>query len=322
MIRAMTKEDVPGAERAWDAAYATLRAAHHLPLVPRTPESVRQLEARIAYLLGIDPTGSWVAIDGSDEQVVGVSQALVREDVWVLSLLGVSPRCQDRGTGRALLDASLAYGEKTPFGLILCSRDPRAARRYSRAGFDLHPSVTASGRVDRRGLPRSTAAVREGTEADTGFAADLARRLRGGYHDPDLEYLLAEGCRWLVLPDRGYTIARGGKPVVLAAIDETSATELLFAVLAASGPDEIVELNWITARQQWAVRAALEAGLELHPVGPVMTRAWSLLRGPTSRAVPSAEGALGSRVPRPRSAPSTERRSRSAASTSRRTRAQ
>jgi GNAT superfamily N-acetyltransferase len=276
----MTKEDVPAAEQAWDAAYTTLRATHHLPLEPRTAESVQRTEARIAHLLGTDPAGSWVAIDGSDGHVVGVSQALVRQDVWVLSLLGVSPRCQDRGTGRALLHAALAYGEKAPFGLILCSRDPRAARRYSRAGFDLHPSVTAWGRVDRRRLPRSTAAVREGTAADAGFAADLARRLRGGYHGPDLEHLLAEGCRWLVLPGHGYVIASGAKPVVLAAVDETSATDLLFAVLAASAADEIVELNWITAGQQWAVRAALTAGLELHPVGPVMTRGLVAPPGP------------------------------------------
>jgi GNAT superfamily N-acetyltransferase len=284
----MTKEDVPGAEQAWDAAYTSLRAAHHLSVEPRTPESVQRTEARIAHLLGIDPAGSWVAIDGTDEEVVGLSQALVREDVWVLSLLGVSPRCQDRGTGRALLDAALAYGEQAPFGLILCSRDPRAARRYSRAGFDLHPSVTAWGRVDRRRLPRSIAAVQDATAADAGFAADLDLRLRGGSHGPDLEHLLAEGCRWLVLPDRGYTIARGAKPVVLAAVDEMSATDLLFAVLATSANDEVVELNWLTDSQQWAIRAAVEAGLELHPVGPVMTRG---LVGPPGPYLPS--GAFG-----------------------------
>jgi GNAT superfamily N-acetyltransferase len=288
MTRPMTKEDVPAAEQAWDAAYTTLRATHHLPLEARTAASVQRTEARIAHLLGTDPAGSWVAVDGSDGHVVGVSQALVRHDVWVLSLLGVSPRCQDQGTGRALLDAALAYGEQAPFGLILCSRDPRAARRYSRAGFDLHPSVTAWGRVDRRRLPRSTAAVREGTAADASFAADLAHRLRGGYHGPDLEHLLAEGCRWLVLPGHGYVIASGAKPVVLAAVDETSATELLFAVLAASAADEIIELNWITAGQQWAIRAALAAGLELHPVGPVMTRG---LVGPPGPYLPS--GAFG-----------------------------
>src|SRR5207302_6182063 len=129
-------------------------------------------------------------LDEDDGQVVGLSQALVREDLWVLSLLGVSPRGQDHGTGKALLDAALGYGREAPGGLILCSRDPRAARRYSRAGFDLHPSVTAWGRVQRRRLWQPSARVLEGTAADAGLAAELDRRLRGGPHGPDLGRLL------------------------------------------------------------------------------------------------------------------------------------
>jgi GNAT superfamily N-acetyltransferase len=284
----MAKEDVPGAEQVWYAASSAMRTVHHLPVESRTPEIVQRLEERIAHLLSTDPDGSWVAIDEDGGRVVGLSQAFVREDLWVLSLLGVSPVCQDRGTGKALLEAALGYGRKTPVGLILCSRDPRAARRYTLAGFDLHPAITAWGRVKRERLRPPFPEVREGTAADAGLVARLDRRLRGGPHGPDLEHLLGEGCRLLVLPDRGYAVARVAEPVFLAAVDEPSATDLLLAVLAGAGDDEVVEIGWLTASQQWAIRVALEVGLELHPVGPVMTRG---LDTPPAPYLPS--GAFG-----------------------------
>ncbi len=287
-IRPMAKEDVPGAQQAWHAAYSAMRAAYHLPIEDRTPASTQLVENRIAHLLSTDPDGSWVAIDQDDGQVIGLSQALVREDLWVLSLLGVAPAAQDRGTGRALLDAALSYGQDTPVGLILCSRDPRAARRYMLAGFDLHPAVTAWGRLKRVRLRPPSAHVREGTAADAGLAAQLDRRLRGGSHRGDLEHLLGNGCRFLVLPDRGYAVARGAKPVLLAASDEQDAIDLLLAALAGAGDDEVVEVGWLTAAQQWATRVALDVGLELHPVGPVMTRG---LDAPPAPYLPS--GAFG-----------------------------
>ena len=42
--------------------------------------------------------------------------------------------------------------------------------------------------------------------------------------------------------------------------------------LADAEPGREVELNWITAANQWAVEEALAAGLELHPVGPLLVR--------------------------------------------------
>jgi GNAT superfamily N-acetyltransferase len=276
----MSKEDVPSAEQAWHAAASAMRAAHHLPVEARTLDSAQRLERRIHHLLSTDAAGSWVAVDEDDGQVVGLSQALVREDLWVLSLLGVSPACQNHGTGKALLDAALGYGREVPVGLILCSRDPRAARRYSMAGFDLHPSVTAWGQVERGRLRQARTGVRDGTAADAGLAARLDRSLRGGPHGPDLERLLAEGYRFLVLPDRGYAVARGARPLLLAAVDEPSAINLLSAVLAGAEDGEMVEVNWMTSSQQWAIRVAIEAGLELHPVGPVMTRGLDDLPAP------------------------------------------
>src|SRR4051794_7038633 len=176
-IRPMGDDDVAGAAETWIDAFGTMRAAYHLPVEERTDAAVARLQARLRHLLRNDPGGSWVAEDG-DGRVVGLAQALVREGLWVLSLFGVVPGHQEAGVGRRLLDAAVAYGSGVPAGLILCSRDPRAMRRYARAGFDLHPSVTAYGTVDRdRDRLRPDDAVREGGPEDMAFVAALERRL-------------------------------------------------------------------------------------------------------------------------------------------------
>jgi GNAT superfamily N-acetyltransferase len=282
----MTEDDVTDAESAWHDAHSANRERFRLPAVARTPESSPSTADRIRHLLLTDPAGSWVAVE-KGEQVVGLAQALVRDQLWVLSLLGVSPSCQDRGVGKALLDAALSHGSTSPFGLILCSRDPRAARRYLQAGFDLHPSMMAWGRVARSRLP-PTPRVRPGAIADFGAVADLDRQLRHGAHGPDLEWLVQHGRRLILIPDRGYVVARGAKPVVLAARDEETAAELLAASLGSAGEEEILDVQWITAAQQWALRLVVECGLELHPMGPVMTRGFP---GPLRTYVPS--GAFG-----------------------------
>jgi len=285
VIRPMIAGDVADAEVAWADAFDTMRAGYGLPVDARTAESIERSRLRIAHLLSTDPGGSFVAED-SDGRVIGIGQALVREECWVLSLLGVATRHQERGTGAALLAAALGYGSAARTGIILCSRDPRAMRRYARAGFDLHPSVTAHGRVNRSALP-PTGGVRPGGPADLELVATMDRRARGGPHGPDLQHSLGAGCSLLVIDGEGYAVVRGAKPVFLAAATEQAAVELLGACLARAG-DEEVEVNWLTAGQQWAIRVVLAAGLALHPVGPVMTRG---MPAPPSWYLPS--GAFG-----------------------------
>ena len=286
VIRPMLVGDVADAEVAWADAFDTMRAAYGLPVDARSAESIERSCSRIAHLLDTDPGGAFVAEDG-DGRVIGIAQALVREDCLVLSLLGVATHHQERGTGAALLTAALDYGSAARMGIILCSRDPRAMRRYARAGFDLHPSVTARGRVNRSALA-SSSRVRPGGSGDLELVATLDRRARGGPHGPDLQHALDAGCSLLVVDGDGYVVARGAKPVLLAAATEQAATELLSACLARATGDEVVEVNWITAAQQWAISVVLDAGLALHPVGPVMTRG---MPAPPSWYLPS--GAFG-----------------------------
>ena len=72
--------------------------------------------------------------------------SLVREDIWVLSLLGVLPGQQDTGVGRRLLEAAVDYGRHARVGLILTSRDPRAARRYAMSAVIQRASASYFGK--------------------------------------------------------------------------------------------------------------------------------------------------------------------------------
>jgi GNAT superfamily N-acetyltransferase len=285
-VRPMASDDVAVGEAIWFDAINGMRAARGLPVEIREEESAQRTRARLAHILATDPEGSWVAEDG-DGQVVGLTQGLLREDVFVLSLLGVSPRSQEKGTGKLLLDAALSHGAGARAGMIQSSQDPRAMRRYSQAGFDLHPCIAARGLVNHEGLG-SGDEVRDGGPGDLAFAADLDRRMRGGPHGPDLEMLLAQDCRLLVLDGRGYALARGGEPIFLNAVTDEDAAQLLRSCLRSAAQDEVVTVNWITAPQQWAIQVAVAAGLALYPVGPLMTRG---LPGPPRPYLPS--GAFG-----------------------------
>lgn len=275
----MTPEDVPACEAVWHAAWLDVRRRYHVAGLPPpevTPEMVARTQARLERFLTTDPDGSFVAV--TDQRVIGFAEALVREDVWVLSLFGVAVDAQGQGVGRQLLEASLTFGDGRR-GMIVASPDPRAARRYAAAGFTLHPAVTAWGRVDVSRLP-DTDGVRPASSADYGWMGEVDRRCRGASHGVDFEAMADSGCRFLALGREGYVMIGVVGPRLLAAVDEDAAALLLAAALRAAPADEDVEVGWMTARQQWAMRVSLAAGLELHPVGPVCLRGFDDMPGP------------------------------------------
>jgi GNAT superfamily N-acetyltransferase len=289
-VRPFTPDDIAGAADVWDRAFEELRGRFHLPHPERDAESDARFELRVRHFLRTDPDGAWVSHDG--QRVTGVAVAIRRRRLWVLSMLAVGPTAQDRGVGRALLERALAYGDADSPGIILASRDPKAIRRYTLAGFALRPAITAWGPVQRAGLAAVTG-VRDGSVDDLELAADVDRLQRGASHGPDFDLLLADAGRLLVYDHgtrRGYAVVRepDHRPVLLAATDPEVAAMLLTAALADAPPDAEIEVGWLTAAQQWAVRTCLAAGMELHPVGPVMVRGHP---GPMSPYIPN--GASG-----------------------------
>jgi GNAT superfamily N-acetyltransferase len=262
-VRPMRADDVDACREVADAALG----------VPPTPESEEErtsrVRSRIAHLVATDPGGAWVAEAGGD--VVGLSLALLREGVWGLSLFAVAPHLQGGGIGKRLLDRALAYGEDPRGGIILSSEDPKAMRRYARAGFSLRPTVAAAGIVDRSVLPAGLP-VREAAEDGFDLAAEVDREIRGAAHGVDLAEMLRHTFRLHVVDGRGYVVQRQGRPVLLAARDEDAARALLWAALAESAPGSTVDVDFIAAGQDWAIDVLLTAGLALSPNGSLFVR--------------------------------------------------
>lgn len=267
-IRPMGNHDVVGAESVWHQAASLMRAEHGLGPRPYDEEVKERTRRGMRHNLSTDPDGCFVAV--SEGEVVGLAQAIRREGLWVLSLLGVVPEQQSRGVGRMLLEAADRHGGGAP-GMIMSSRDPRAVRRYGLAGFEVRPTMVAWGQGRPGALPRPSG-LRPAGLADRPVVDAVDRALRGASHGPDLDHLLAEGHRLVLLDDVAYAVCREARPVLLGATSEEAAEALLCGVLAAADPGQAVELGWVTGDQQWAMRVALRAGLELHPSGPLMVR--------------------------------------------------
>jgi ribosomal protein S18 acetylase RimI-like enzyme len=266
-IRPMLPSDVAGADLV---AFDALQGA--LPLGGENFEQrARRGRSRIGHLLETDPGGAWVA-ESAEGRVVGLSLALLREGLWGLSLFAVEPALQGNGLGRRLLDAALDYADGSRGAIILSSADPKAMRRYARAGFALRPLVAAAGMVDRARLPAPHAGLRAGTGDDLETTEAISRAVRGATHAPDIPNALANGCDLVLLGDRGFVVHREGSPRLLAARDEEAAAALLWAALAAAPPGASVQVDFISAGQDWAIAVVLEASLALSPDGPLFVR--------------------------------------------------
>jgi GNAT superfamily N-acetyltransferase len=264
--RPMREDDVVPARELMEATFADLARRFHEPVQP--PGDPESGHVRLRRILATDPGGSWVTDDGAGA-LTGVALAIMREGVWGLSLLVVRPDLQSAGTGTALLRRTLDYGADARGAIILASADPRALRAYARAGFALHPVVSAWG------TPRDVAPapeVRPFTADDHPLAAAVDRVVRGAAHGGDLDALAAGGCELLTYPERGYAVHRRGDVKTIAAFDDHAAAALLRTVLARIPAGGAAEVDWMTAAQQWAIEVAVAARLELRPAGAVFLR--------------------------------------------------
>jgi hypothetical protein len=96
--------------------------------------------------------------------------------------------------------------------------------------------------------------------------------VRGAGHGGDLAVALQDpGAKLLVVDDRAFALVRRERISLVAGLDEPAATRALHAALAAMPPGVTASVDFLTAGQDWAVRACLDAGLALTPDGPFFT---------------------------------------------------
>lgn len=259
-IRPMRDEDVVDADRVClDVLYTQFAGEDE------RVRAARQ-HARIRHLLDTDPGGCWVA--EHDGRVEGVALALVREGVWGFSLFGVAEALQGRGVGRALFERCWEYGAGARGHLILSSTNPRAMGIYARTGLPIRPCVAFAGIPDLSRAP-ALDGVDDAGEAGIALADAIGRELRGAGHGRDLPVPMAHGARLLVFEDRAFALARGGNIILLGARDEPAAQRMLWALFLTAGAGATVNVDFITAGQDWAVPVCLDAGLPLSPDGPM-----------------------------------------------------
>lgn len=282
-IRPMTLGDVLGVATVVEAAAQQLERRAGREPQTRTDEQREYFLSGLRRFVDRDPDGAWLAADG--DSIVGMATSIRRASFWGLSMLFVDPARQSHGLGRQLLDAALASASGAGARMILSSSDPRALRRYSLAGLAIHPTVEARGTIDRTTIPADLSA-RPGDASDLDLVASVDGELRGSRAE-DVEYLLGVGAVMQVLDRgaaRGYVLHRHTRLLMLGATDDATACELLWAFLAEAGAE--AEIWGLTARQNWAVKVALAARLELvsfgalylagreHPPGPWLPSGW------------------------------------------------
>jgi GNAT superfamily N-acetyltransferase len=277
VIRPMRAEDVPVAEELSLGAYTASEryepAADHATSPRHTPARAGQWIGRTSHVLGTDPGGCWVA--ERDETMLGFAVSLRRDLLWILSSYAVRTDLQGQGIGRPLLEAAMSYSRGCLRGMLASSSDPKAFRRYRKAGFTLHPQLHLAGVPDRSAIP-VVEHVRDGTPGDVDLMDSLDRQRRDAAHGPDHE-VLSSLHRLLVTDHRtgsGYVYLRdSGSPALLAASNRRAATGLLWAAIAAAPSGEAVEVAHVTTANEWAVDVGLDAGLA------VSTRGYLALRG-------------------------------------------
>jgi GNAT superfamily N-acetyltransferase len=269
VIRPMRPEDVPDAERVSDEGFFELDSRTRRV---DDPEPRRRSEAhravwleRTLHFVRHDPGGCWVAED--ETGMVGMATSFRRETLWCLATYAVLPGRQGQGIGKPLLAAAMAHGRACTRAMLSASSDPRAARIYRGAGFDLHPQMYLSGAVERSAIP-VVEKVRDGSAADVDLMDSLDRAARGAGHGVDHELMLRT---WRLLVSdtstgSGYVyVDERGRPAVLAASNRRTAARMLWAALAES-PEEVT-VGHVTAANQWVLDVGLAAGLRLHQEG-------------------------------------------------------
>jgi GNAT superfamily N-acetyltransferase len=296
-VRPLHADDVVVAEKvAWDALAGAGRR-YGFELGVRDAARIAFARARVRYLLSTDPAGCFVA--EQQGEVVGIALALRRGSLWFLSLLAVREGLQGAGIGRRLLEPAVAYGADCAAGMICASPDPKALRRYGRAGFALHAGIEATGTPRRDRIPGGLG-VREGDwDADRELAEEIIAATRGEPYGIDFDWCRARGMRLIVRDgagrnDRAVALLHDRGIAMLAGTSDDAAVRALWVAIAesavgADGVTDTVRIPYLHSRQQWALGVALEAGLSLGLSDALATRGTLLV--PPSPYLPS--GILG-----------------------------
>jgi GNAT superfamily N-acetyltransferase len=244
------------------------------------------LVALLGHLRTTDPELFLVAerAAGSTGEIVGFVSAILRGDVWFLSMLFVHPDAQSRGVGRFLLERVLpGAGDGLARATCTDSAQPISNALYARYGIVPRlPFIELVGRPNHASLPALPGELRAvpfATHSRGLPDAPAPRRLAGGIAALDaaiLGYVHPEDHAYLAAAGRlGYAYEEGDDRIVgygyvspagrigpVAVEDESLFPAVLGHLLRAAAPAETVSA-WVPGAAGRAVTALLEAGLRI-----------------------------------------------------------
>jgi N-acetylglutamate synthase-like GNAT family acetyltransferase len=130
-IRPAVEADLPATYAVFRRSIEDLYERHRFE-PPRPPQDV--FVRQHAHLLEHDADRFWVA--AAEGRLVGFSAALVRQDVWFLAALFVSPEHQARGVGKELFARVWQCSSEVRHRItIVDAIQPASTGLYSRAGL-------------------------------------------------------------------------------------------------------------------------------------------------------------------------------------------
>jgi GNAT superfamily N-acetyltransferase len=280
LFREMRREDVEAAIGIMVAAEAATPVSHP---VPRPDVTFRARRVAILSSL-IGKPGAYAVVAESRGRIVGQALALRDGPLWGLSLLFVDPALHGRRIGSTLLRMCRVWGADAGLGLIESSADQKAMRAYSALGFSFTPAMGAAGIVDPT-LLRPTPQVRKAGKEKLEGVASVDRRLRGASRAAGVEILLNNGAELLWAEDKdaaGFAVHLSGRPfidgspIILGADTRELAEQLLTAFLRATTGNHVAIYS-MSARQDWALKLTMQAGLTLFPMAPTFSQGYDQL---------------------------------------------
>lgn len=292
--------------------------AYIVPLnQPALPEDVGSLVRLYRHLQATDPDRFVVAtLDGdgaASERIVGFGSAVVREQLWYLSMLFVLPEAQRAGIGRALLERiGPRDGDGVTFrGTATDSAQPISNALYASLGIvprvPLLNFVGTPSRADAFGeLPSGVRPVAfdelaagppdgDGHRRLVEAIDDMDRELLGAAHPVDHRWMRTEGRRgWLYIGPDGVPVGYGygsdvGRVGPVAVRDEALLGPVLGHLLRSISPRGAYAL-WLPGSADRAIVAALASGLRLESFPLLLC--WDRPFADWSRYLPISPGLL------------------------------
>jgi predicted N-acetyltransferase YhbS len=264
-VRAVDPRDAEACGRIFFDAFASIASRHNLPIEPGSPGFTRFLVDR---MLASDGFTGLVAECGGE--VVGSAFVDQRGVIAGIGPVTVDPEVQDRGIGRALMEAALrhAHAHGAPgIRLVQTAYHYRSLALYAKLGFVVRePLSVISGTPPATKIPGVE--VRPARASDVDACCALCTRVHGHDRVGELRDAIAAGTALVAEQDDAVRAYATGLGYGFHAIATTN--EDLMALIGSA--DEFVGLGiLVPSRNAELLSWCLEHGLRIVQQSTLMT---------------------------------------------------